>query len=95
MSDHVLWNMDTRLITQWKVGQKLTISYCAEGWLANRGFPTEKTCNTVRELGRVGYLAFHQGMHVTWRVVTKRGRYEYTSHYCDAHLPDEIRAVAQ
>lgn len=71
------------------------------GWPQSPGSDRQKACGSIDTgsggLRRAEYRAFHcerQELNpVVWRIThgIKRGRYDYTAHYCDAHLPAEYR----
>lgn len=104
------WDMDSRDVDERKTSrlvlkhgqtrrtrERFVIGWCAEGWLANPGFGQEKACQTIFELGADKYWEAHQDVHVTWKVVLVlvQGRWRTTSHYCDAHLPADLRQLHQ
>lgn len=73
--------------------EQFVIACCEEGWLANPGFPQQKPCQTIFDLGAARYWEVHTGVHITWKVVLVQRQWRTTSHYCDAHLPDEFREL--
>jgi hypothetical protein len=79
--------------------ERIVLSHCEQGWLANIGFPGEETCSTVLDYARRGrgwhdeFHAFHDANHVTWRVERYQGASRYTSWWCTPHLPDEYLAL--
>jgi hypothetical protein len=73
--------------------ERIVLSFCAEGWLNNAGFPGEEICSSLFDYKgpdfRENYHTFHAGLHITWQIQRYEGRRRYGSYYCDAHLPDE------
>lgn len=85
--------------------EAITAELHPSAWPSSPGSARPKTCGSIDTgsggLRREAYWGFHgeeRELHpVVWRVThgVKRGRYDYTAHYCDDHLPAEYRPAQE